>query len=455
MPVEDPKKEKLTKEMQGMALGTVGVFFLLSFVTYNAADVSWNSYSNEGIIHNLGGRLGAQVADLFFSSFGLASYLIPLALLYMAYTLFRFKEIRLRSYKLLASGGLIFSLSTLFAFFRDTTILFGQQVATGGAVGKWTCNLLKNTVGATGAMLLLLPLLAASIMILSKFSFVLFAGWWLDNFKHKWAAWQEPARAEKALRDAEKRQCVVVLRRSQRFARVRREPFRQARRGCRLLRARRAVEKSLRRALREIRADELFVRVQHRRDHRIHHMRELEIGEVDFVRAPHRRREVTVPAAAIRRRRSLGAGEQFLFVKTRVPSRRARPQRPSSPSPWRSFSTTSCPEIDITRHRSPPQAAPSSVRTRSGPARSSTTAAPLPADRATRPDRRGISAHAEAAASPSPDSRVGATGDAAPHASPATSEKSQTPRNSRRPHTAASTPGGRRAPGLLEKAGRA
>jgi S-DNA-T family DNA segregation ATPase FtsK/SpoIIIE len=58
-------------------------------------------------------------------------------------------------------------------------------------VGKLTCNLLKNTVGATGAMLLLLPLLAASIMVLSKFSFVLFAGWWLENFKQKWAAWAE------------------------------------------------------------------------------------------------------------------------------------------------------------------------------------------------------------------------------------------------------------------------
>jgi len=191
MSMDDQKKEKLTKELQGMALGTVGTFILLAFLTYNSADVSWNSYSNEGGIHNLGGRLGAQIADLFFSGFGLASYLIPLALLYMAYTLFRFKEIRLRSYKLLASFGLIFSLSTLFAFFRDTTMLFGQQVATGGVVGKLTCSFLKATVGATGAMLLLLPLLAASIMILSKFSFVLFAGWWLENLKSKWAAWQE------------------------------------------------------------------------------------------------------------------------------------------------------------------------------------------------------------------------------------------------------------------------
>ncbi len=189
--MEDQKKEKLTKELQGMGLATIGTFILLSFLTFNAADVSWNSYSSEGGIHNLGGRLGAQIADLFFITIGLASYLIPLALLYMSYTLFRFKEIRLRSYKLLAFGRLVFSLSLLFAFFRDKTELFGQQVPTGGAIGVIVVNFLKNTIGSTGAMLLLLPLLAASIMILSKFSFVLFAGWWLENFKQKWAARQE------------------------------------------------------------------------------------------------------------------------------------------------------------------------------------------------------------------------------------------------------------------------
>ena len=194
--MEEPKREKLTKELQGMALATVGVFILLAFLSYHTADVSWNSYSNEGGVHNLGGRLGSQVADLFFSFFGLASYLIPLAILYMAYTMFRFKEIRLRSYKLLASFGLMFSLSTLFAFFRDTTTLFGQPVATGGAVGKIAATFLRTTIGSTGAMILLLPLLAASIMILAHFSFVLFAGWWLENLKHKWAAWQE-RRAQK------------------------------------------------------------------------------------------------------------------------------------------------------------------------------------------------------------------------------------------------------------------
>ncbi len=212
--MEEPKKEKLTKELQGMALGAIGVFFLLAFLTYNAADVSWNSYSNAGNIHNLGGRLGAQVADLFFSAFGLASYMIPLTLLYMSYTLFRFKEIRLRSYKLVAAAGLLFSTATMFAFFREKTFLFEQQVPTGGLVGVVTAHFLKNTIGTVGALLLLLPLLAACIMILAHFSFILFAGWWLENMKQKWATWQKRRaqdRSEKEKEDAKKGGLPVAI----------------------------------------------------------------------------------------------------------------------------------------------------------------------------------------------------------------------------------------------------
>jgi S-DNA-T family DNA segregation ATPase FtsK/SpoIIIE len=199
--MEESKKEKLVKELQGMGLATAGIFLLLTLVSFNASDVSWNSYSSQGGIQNLGGRLGAQVADLFFSCAGLASFLVPLAILRMAYTLLRFKKLRLRFYKLLAFCGLIFTLSSLLAFSHDTITLFGQQLPTGGAVGGMSVRLLKGTVGATGALLLLLPLMAASIMILSHFSFVLFAGWWLETLKKKWAAW----RKQRALRQQERR----------------------------------------------------------------------------------------------------------------------------------------------------------------------------------------------------------------------------------------------------------
>lgn len=189
--MDESRKEKLVKELQGMAIGVIGAFILLALITFSAADQSLNSWSTEAGVHNLGGRLGAQVADLFLTLFGLASYLIPGALLLIAYNLLRFKEPRLRFYKIAAFCGLIFSLSALFAFNFDTTTLMGQQVQTGGGIGAITAQLLKKNLGSVGALLILLPLLAASIMVLSGFSFVLFASWWLENLRHKWTARQE------------------------------------------------------------------------------------------------------------------------------------------------------------------------------------------------------------------------------------------------------------------------
>jgi len=189
--VDESRKEKLVKELQGMAVGVAGLFILLSLLTFSAADQSLNSWSTEAGVHNLGGRLGAQVADLCLMLFGLASYLLPGVLLLISYNLLRFKEPRLRFYKTTAFCGLLIALSALFAFNLEVTTVLGQQVPTGGAIGALIVRFLKTIAGTVGALLVLLPLLAASIMVLSGFSFVLFASWWLENLRQKWAARQE------------------------------------------------------------------------------------------------------------------------------------------------------------------------------------------------------------------------------------------------------------------------
>jgi len=202
--VDETRKAKLTKELQGIGVGAVGLFILLAFITFSSADQSLNSWSTEGGIRNLGGRLGAQVADLFFMLFGLASYLLPGALLFISYNLLRFKEPRLRFYKVAAFIGLLFSLASLFAFSIESTNFMGQQIPTGGLIGRGTVLMLRGSMNAFGALLVLLPLLAASIMILSGFSFVLFASWWLENLRTKWAARKERNAHAKEGRDRDK-----------------------------------------------------------------------------------------------------------------------------------------------------------------------------------------------------------------------------------------------------------
>jgi S-DNA-T family DNA segregation ATPase FtsK/SpoIIIE len=185
------KKEILTKEIKGMVLVVVGLFLMLSLVTFHGDDLSFNSYSSAMKTHNLGGRFGAQLADVALQLFGMASYGIPLTLFYLAYRTFRFNEVRWRYYKVAAFLTMLICVSALFAFNLEFTSFLGQRVPTGGALGFKTAELLKRAFGTFGALLIILPLLAVSIMVLSRFSFLLFADWWITALRERWARRQQ------------------------------------------------------------------------------------------------------------------------------------------------------------------------------------------------------------------------------------------------------------------------
>ncbi|MBI5657878.1 MAG: DNA translocase FtsK 4TM domain-containing protein [Geobacter sp.] len=204
METTEPKKEKLTSEIKGMLLGAAGLFLLVALASFNADDLSFNTFSSENVIRNFGGRLGAQIADLLLQFFGVAAYLVPGACLVTAYRLLRFKELKLTVYKCFAFVGLLVSLSALFAFNIEFTDLLGQRIPTGGAIGYKTASLLKGLLGVTGALLLLLPMLAASITIMSRFSFVLFADWWINALGDRWSRYREKQALNRELLKDEK-----------------------------------------------------------------------------------------------------------------------------------------------------------------------------------------------------------------------------------------------------------
>ncbi len=190
--MDTEKKQKLKKEMKGLALGAFGLFIFLSLISFHADDPSFNSYSSLETARNFGGIVGADIADLLWQQgFGFAAFVIPLALCTFAYKLLRFKEISWRYYNWIALGVLLIALSTLFAFFKGQTVIFGQQVSTGGWLGSITAELTRNLLGTPGAFLVLLTLLAVAIIVLSHFSFVQCADWWLTSINEWWRRFQE------------------------------------------------------------------------------------------------------------------------------------------------------------------------------------------------------------------------------------------------------------------------
>ncbi|HOP39413.1 MAG TPA: DNA translocase FtsK 4TM domain-containing protein [Geobacteraceae bacterium] len=196
------RKARLLQEIKGIALGAAGLFLLISLLSFNSDDLSFNTYSTGELVRNLGGPLGSYLADLLLEwFFGLASYAIPIAMLFISYKLLRFKELKWRNYKGAAFLVLLVSLATLFAFNLESTMFLGQKVSTGGLIGIEIANSLKSFLGIPGALLLILPLLAVSIMVLSRFSFILFAGWSLGALKNRWANYREKQALNRQLRD--------------------------------------------------------------------------------------------------------------------------------------------------------------------------------------------------------------------------------------------------------------
>jgi len=193
------KKEKLTVEIKGMLLAAAGLFFLISLLSFKADDFSFNTFSSDHAVRNFGGKFGAQLSDLLLQLFGMASYFIPVSLLYLSYRSLRFKEFRWRAYKIAAFTGMLVTLSALFAFNLEVTQLFGQPVPTGGGIGFKTAEILKRYLGKPGAILFLLPMLAASVMVLSRFSFILYADWWINALGDRWSRRQEKKRLNKTL----------------------------------------------------------------------------------------------------------------------------------------------------------------------------------------------------------------------------------------------------------------
>jgi S-DNA-T family DNA segregation ATPase FtsK/SpoIIIE len=82
--VDLKKRRPLSVQMrhrirEGLFLTSIAcaVFLFISLVTYHGSDPGWSSTGVGSKVSNLGGRVGAWIADIFLSLFGVAAYLFP------------------------------------------------------------------------------------------------------------------------------------------------------------------------------------------------------------------------------------------------------------------------------------------------------------------------------------------------------------------------------------------
>ncbi len=159
--------QRRLREAAFLLLAPVAAYVLLCLITYDNGDQAWSHVTGDvRRVHNLGGSVGAWVADITFYLFGYLAYAFPLLLLIFGWTLFRGREKTNQSPlepSLRLTGGVAFFIAgTGLAHMHASgaTIL---PMGAGGVLGSRMSELLTRGFGQLGASLFLLAIFLVAL----------------------------------------------------------------------------------------------------------------------------------------------------------------------------------------------------------------------------------------------------------------------------------------------------
>ncbi len=125
-------------EIFGIILIIFSILLLLSFASYSPEDPNF-IFNSEKEIENILGFRGSYTSDIFFQSFGLIAYLIPVTLIFTGIYIFRSKKIFILLRNLFYTILYIILGSFFFSFFYKESFLLTIN-GNGGFVGSYLNN---------------------------------------------------------------------------------------------------------------------------------------------------------------------------------------------------------------------------------------------------------------------------------------------------------------------------
>ena len=198
-----PKIASLLRESWWLALVALALYLALILFTYSKADPGWSHSSEVEQIRNSGGALGARLADVLLSGFGLSAWWwVVLCLVVVRWSFHRIERVTPADHRSYIVAGIGFAVlltaSSSLEALRFYSLKAVLPQAPGGIVGAGISGLLAISVGFTGATLILLALIAIGLSLFTGISWIVFLerlGSWLENtyqfFRQRWADWQD------------------------------------------------------------------------------------------------------------------------------------------------------------------------------------------------------------------------------------------------------------------------
>lgn len=172
------ESKSLANEVLAVMLVGIAALLLLSLVTYDPKDPSWNSATPKQEPSNIIGVFGAYTGDFFLQLFGLAAFVIPILLVLIAARAFFSDRVEIPARKAIGSALLLLTFSGFLALFPKAEFNILEHLrSNGGAVGYVLEDALSGLLNTIGAAIILTVAYVLTIMLTMEISLASVAGW--------------------------------------------------------------------------------------------------------------------------------------------------------------------------------------------------------------------------------------------------------------------------------------
>jgi len=179
---EKQTNNKRTREIKGAVCLALAFFLLLCLVSYHPQDPSFTHVqlvASGQVTHNFTGKAGSYMADSLIRLFGVASFLLPLMLLFCSFKYFLSPDFTVNTHR--AVGFLFFALSfagIMALLISGSVTVYGESLknGTGGLIGVSSVSLLRIYFNAAGTYIILFLIFVVALTFMIEFSMVSVTG---------------------------------------------------------------------------------------------------------------------------------------------------------------------------------------------------------------------------------------------------------------------------------------
>jgi S-DNA-T family DNA segregation ATPase FtsK/SpoIIIE len=166
------RKKRWFDEVAGLLLLLFTAITVLALASYASTDATW--FQRQPGLHgatNWIGRVGATLAELLLQLLGTAAFLVPVVLAITGWNRFRGKSVASSYGRLAGLLALLVTLATLLDLLYGNVRYGAEIFRAGGYVGAKCAGALVALMNPLGATLTAVTLLAATIVLTTRFSF--------------------------------------------------------------------------------------------------------------------------------------------------------------------------------------------------------------------------------------------------------------------------------------------